>query len=824
MRRFVLIFISVFTLFSCNGKDEEIVFAERDNGSFEISGVVSDGGNPVEGVVISLTGKTFDSVSSEADGSFTISNLQKGVYYLEANKNGYFIFNDNRVNRLELTANRVVNFTALKYSDILAFDSDNSGVVDDSEKPNGQFTRIHSIQGKAHISPKKDTLVRNVVGIVTAFDGGTRLGGLYPSMGADIDGDSIGDFLDVYIQDMIWDDDDRTSEGIKLYVHKDFANGLALGDILYIREGFVVENDKNPDDYETNWDSMLSRTQINASIENNNIVRLFSGDNSNPILPDPVLIGAGGREVPYIICNDAYNNDLNDPRTIFDPEEDSIDLFESLEGMRVQINNAVSIGPSAYSEIVVLPDEGVKFDYLANRNGRGGYVVKDYENKVAGRIKVKGIEWPVAFDIATPDVFPGTVFEGAIIGVLDYSYGLYQIRATKIPGATNRSRDAEIGGLLNPLDPPLSPYRDSTTIESDSNTLTVASFNVENFVASGSEDNFSDNKIAGIAHAIVSDLRSPDIIGLIEVQDNSGNKIDGIVDCDNTIQILIDIINNANRIRRWRTKNQLITDGFTNDSGQWNDPINGVFVSGPDDYKFAQVNPVNMLEGGEPGGNIRCVFLYRSSRVEFVERAGATSINETYVTGENGEATISYSPGRLGNGNPAFNHSRRSLVGEFRFKYNDEKIYVIANHFKSKRGDSLDFGNIQPPIKGSEAKRIGQAECINSFCSEILSYEPDANIIVLGDMNDYHYSKTMKVLEGNELTNLYYLPGFPENERYSYIHDGLSQTLDHIFVSDNLLKKNPKLDVVHIHSEFVYIDYNLPPWSDHEPVLSSFDF
>ena len=58
----------------------------------------------------------------------------------------------------------------------------------------------------------------------------------------------------------------------------------------------------------------------------------------------------------------------------------------------------------------------------------------------------------------------------------------------------------------------------------------------------------------------------------------------------------------------------------------------------------------------------------------------------------------------------------------------------------------------------------------------------------------------------------------PANERYSYVFDGNSQTLDHILVSDNLLEAAPEHDVVHVNAEFA--DQS----SDHDPQVSTFVF
>src|SRR5439155_5597903 len=51
----------------------------------------------------------------------------------------------------------------------------------------------------------------------------------------------------------------------------------------------------------------------------------------------------------------------------------------------------------------------------------------------------------------------------------------------------------------------------------------------------------------------------------------------------------------------------------------------------------------------------------------------------------------------------------------------------------------------------------------------------------------------------------------PENERYSYVFEGNSQTLDHILTDDALFARPLAYDVVHVNSEFA------DQASDHDP-------
>ena len=88
----------------------------------------------------------------------------------------------------------------------------------------------------------------------------------------------------------------------------------------------------------------------------------------------------------------------------------------------------------------------------------------------------------------------------------------------------------------------------------------------------------------------MDNLRAPDVVALEEVQDNDGPANSAVTDASLTFQQLIAAIQAA---------------------------------GGPT-YQFRQIDPVDDQDGGEPGGNIRVGFLYRTDRgLAFVDRPGA---------------------------------------------------------------------------------------------------------------------------------------------------------------------------------------------------------
>ena len=593
-------------------------------------------------------------------------------------------------------------------------------------------TRISDIQGAGHVSPLVGQTV-TVAGIVTAV---TANG--------------------FYIQDPNPDSNPTTSEGI--FVFRGSAGSKpTLGDSVRVN-GTVSEFRGSP---VRNTD--LSVTQITATAGLG-----FTVLSSGNALPAATVIGQGGRIPPnQVIAKNIVNGTVES--SPFDPATEGIDFYESLEGMRVQVNNAVAVGPtSSFGEIPVIADQGAN---AGERTARGGIYVRPSDFNPE-RIIVDDV-------IVTrePEVNVGDKFISPIVGVIDYSFSNFKLLNTEALKVTS-------GGL----------EREVTNLVGTSNQLTVATFNVENLDPkkedrtkvdgqnpNNVDDDLGDGRFDAIAERIVDNLKSPDIISLEEIQDNTGAEInDGVVDATETYQTLIDAIKAA---------------------------------GGPT-YEFRSVNPAEGQDGGQPGGNIRVGFLFNPARVSFIDRPGGSATTHTTIV--NGEP--SSSPGRLldtdlSNGD-AFANSRKPLVGEFEFQ--GQRIVVVGNHFNSKGGDQPLFGRFQPPTLSSEVQRNQQAQIVRQFVDDLLGANPNANVIVAGDLNDFQFSKPLDILtQGGALSNLYDL--LPASEQYSYNFEGNAQVLDHILVSANL-KPLAQLDVVHINSEFAQQD------SDHDPLVARFQF
>ncbi len=92
---------------------------------------------------------------------------------------------------------------------------------------------------------------------------------------------------------------------------------------------------------------------------------------------------------------------------------------------------------------------------------------------------------------------------------------------------------------------------------------------------------------------------------------------------------------------------------------------------------------------------------------------------------------------------------------------------------------------------------------------------PGIVTVVLGEINDFQFSKTLDILAGNQLQNL--ADFLPKNDRYSYLFEGNFQMLDHILVSQHpLIEGEAELDIVHLNAGFPNSA------SDHDPLIMEF--
>ncbi len=322
-----------------------------------------------------------------------------------------------------------------------------------------------AVQGRGHRSPLEGRWLAEVRGVVTAVDlGGRRRG--------------------VWIQEPVGDGDDATSDGLFVST-AGLESAVEVGDSI-TAGGRVIESERPGE---------LPVTRLAAS-------RLEPSGRSAP-LPPAVRLGNGGRRVPPSVDDDGLSS--------FDPGDDAIDLYESLEGMRVEIAAATVTGPTTgYGTFTLALDGGG-----GARTARGGLLL-GADDPHTERLTVDG-----SLAGGAPEVEVGRRLAAPLAGVLDYAFGAYRLLAT------------EAARFTAPESPPAKEARAAAAVLPG--RLTVATYNVWNLDPADPPERFS-----ALGRQLAE--RRPDLVALQEIQDDSGTLDDGTVSAAATLAKLIEAV------------------------------------------------------------------------------------------------------------------------------------------------------------------------------------------------------------------------------------------------------------------------------------------
>ena len=301
-----------------------------------------------------------------------------------------------------------------------------------------------------------------------------------------------------FIQDPLGDGDIATSDG--LFVFTGSIPTVSPGDLVRV-SGTVTEfrRDDRPND--------LTLTQIS------NPGRRITVTGSAP-LPTPVAIDA--------------------PDELINP--DGIVYWERLEGIYVELDHPVVAGPTArvpasspgLTEFYVVagPDAvpssgfhsggnilvrdlpGDDVDYNPER------LLVDDESRIGGGNNTRIVEddaEPFQVAVAVGDTFT------TLTGVIDYQFGQYRLQPDVDPESLLASRQGKPGVGIDPVRP------------TKNSEVSIASFNVENFFDAVDDPDKADSpiltaeeieiKAAKLTLAIADELRCPDIIVLVEIEE-----------------------------------------------------------------------------------------------------------------------------------------------------------------------------------------------------------------------------------------------------------------------------------------------------------------
>ncbi len=321
--------------------------------------------------------------------------------------------------------------------------------------------------------------------------------------------------------------------------------------------------------------------------------------------------------------------------------------------------------------------------------------------------------------------------------------------------------------------PPAIPVTDATTAE---HNLSIASFNLENFFAtldkgaakngpSKINNNDFNRKLNKLVLAIKNELRLPAIIVVQEAENIQ------------VLQILADRINH---------------------------------------HTSARYSAVSYASSDRRG--IETGFLWDTNKVTLLKAWQLHTPQTLMAFGDH-----SASPGR------------EPLVG--RFRLHNQELLVIGNHFKSKRGDDPLFGIHQPAQRPTEVQRKAQARAVRDYVNELLAADPDALIVLSGDFNDHAFAEPdegadhpLAILTGGpaEIKFTHVAEAIIPAERFSYIHHGNAQLLDHMLLSPAMQTRLRGARLLHINASFPAFLEQDPTTplrsSDHDPLISYFQF
>lgn len=404
-----------------------------------------------------------------------------------------------------------------------------------------------------------------------------------------------------------------------------------------------------------------------------------------------------------------------------------------------------------------------------------------------------------------PEVMTGEVLRHAVTGVVFQSYGAYLLQPEIMPEFVSAPEAAvihpspateqdglrivsyNIENLYDFRDDPFDT-RDFYVARTDTNLPRI----LENYIPE-SRDAY-DERLSLFARQFVEVMSSPDIVLIQEVEDQdleplrttgSVSVIDRYDDRPDALQDL------ALRIEAvGGPRYQTVYDREGADARG----IVCAYMYRPDRVRLADVPPEHPVLGR------RVDLLYDGMALGF---AGG---------GRNPRALNAYTDA-LG---PVFSRTPQIACFEWMTAESSRHIYVLNNHFKSVPNEYVD-------------RRIEQARFNGAVAETLQAYDPGAWIVVGGDLNTFpRPDEPIPEEPADQLGGLYRAGLFNVYDRwlsetpaaaYTYVYGGQAQTLDHIFVSSNMLPHMVRADALHINCDYTRSErFPLRAASDHDPV------
>ena len=203
----------------------------------------------------------------------------------------------------------------------------------------------------------------------------------------------------------------------------------------------------------------------------------------------PTVLGPAGRLLPTAVIDDDVTGDVEAGGT-FDASSDGLDFWESLEGMLVQLDDAVVVGPRSAT--------GCSRSWPVAGRGRpaarrGGIALTEGAAGTDFNPERILLDDALIRGAAFGDIDTGAHLPDPVTGVVDYSFARYRVLPTA-PVTITPARFREATGSAGPHE------------------LAIATFNVEN------RQTTSPDKFARLAEILVDNLAAPDLVVLEEVR------------------------------------------------------------------------------------------------------------------------------------------------------------------------------------------------------------------------------------------------------------------------------------------------------------------
>ncbi|THV05257.1 DNase I-like protein [Dendrothele bispora CBS 962.96] len=549
-------------------------------------------------------------------------------------------------------------------------------------------------------------------------------------------------------------DDDRVSNGLFIFSTSSAVLGkINVGDMVSVT-GKVAEfrSSSSPND--------LLQTEI-SSPSASNVVVLSSGNNVSPVIlgrdrsPPTELLSA--LDIGADGWLSAPNNQslVDTVNATLQPDLYGMDFWSSLEGQLVTVPSPVALDfQNSFGEFWVHGDWPV-----TGKNGRGGLTITINSDNVPDANPETVIIGSPLDGSSNPEVAVGTTLSD-ITGVVQYQFGFYYILPLTAPTV---------------LTSPDSTVPPSIIVASDDHCeLTFGDYNVENMAPTSAH-------LPTVAGHIANFLLTPDILFLQEIQDNSGPTNDGVVIANLTLSTLVKAIADVSNVT----------------------------------YDFVEIAPVNNQDGGQPGGNIRQVYLYRPDKLSLVSGspAGESLDSVEVVSDYSGKPSLNFNPGRIDPTNAAWTDSRKPLVAQWQTP-SGSTLFTVNVHFTSKGGSSSTQGNARPPVNLPVATRTTQVELAANFIKTVLDADSEANVILAGDFNEFSQTRSVFASLNGVMTEIDEVAGIPLVERYTYVFDQNTEQLDHSFISSAIANRTLAYEHIHVNNWSPSLSARV---SDHDP-------